>query len=267
MPIDTISDTYPDIHRHHESVGGPWGRMEQLYEDGNMSLPALDAALRTVGMGHGATLQGLAANLFSDDLGKVLAAICEYLAFGWLSAHAGLAQADVGYPANWAGEDPPVEGVLRAHQSEVAFDVKDGSGSGLSLLQDLLQRQVNAQAGPPQEPPRVHVALNAPTGQRWVNENFNGIVAPFRQELRTNGLGARRLRYDAGSGVTSAAKTVSPRGQQGLCSHSFIAMRNTSPARNVAIDSAGPPHAFDDDRARRRPANKALQRAGLAARC
>lgn len=199
MSISSISGTYPNIHRHHDSVGGQWGRMEQLYEDANMSLPALDAALEAVGIGGSAALQGVAADLFSDDLGKVLAAICEYLAFGWLTSYARLAQTDIGYPATWAGEDPPFEGVLRA-DTELAFDVKDGSGSGMSLLRDVLQRQVDAHVGPNQEPPEVHVALNAPTGQRWVNENFNRIVGPFRQELRANGIAARTLRYDAGSG-------------------------------------------------------------------
>lgn len=200
MTIDTLPKAFPSIHRLHESVGGRWGLMERLHNDANMSLPALDAALEAVGIGQSAALQGLAADLFSDNLGKVLAAICEYLAFGWLAAHAGLAQGDIGYPADWAGEDPPFEGVLRIEGSEEAFDVKDGSGSGLSLLLELLQKQVDAQAGREREPPRVHVALNAPTGQRWVNENFNQIVIPFRQELRTNGLNARKLRYNAGSG-------------------------------------------------------------------
>ena len=69
---DTIPATFPHIFRCHELVGGPWGIMHTSMRTAcNMSLPALDAALGTVGVGLGATLRGLPADVFSDDLGKV----------------------------------------------------------------------------------------------------------------------------------------------------------------------------------------------------
>jgi hypothetical protein len=200
VPIHTLQQHFPNIHRHHEVIGGPWGKMEDLYDDGAMCLQALDEALGRIGIGRGPALLGLVADLFSNDVATVLAAVGEYLAFGWLSQHLGFAQDGIGYPANWAGQDAPFDGVLRDAASEIAFDVKDGSGSGLSLLQELLQRQVDQHAALGQVAPRVHVAPNAPTGQRWVNENFNAIVGQFREELRAKGLGPRKLIYPAGSG-------------------------------------------------------------------
>jgi hypothetical protein len=48
--------------------------------------------------------------------------------------------------------------------------------------------------------PHLSVAVDAPSGQRWVDKNFNAIVGPFQKELRANGFSDRVLYFEAGSG-------------------------------------------------------------------
>jgi hypothetical protein len=192
---------YPNIDRLHQFIGGTRGMMQQFCEDANLNVPLLDDSLATIDATAKGSLSGLAKDLFSNDLGKVHAAICEFLGFAWLKQKSLLTEADIGYPRDWPGDDPPFEGVLVLGGAEVAFDVKDGSGSGQTLLKSLLEKALAQEAQRAAiEPPPLHLALNSPSGQKWVHDNFRLLVTPFTNELRTSGFSERTLKYEAGSG-------------------------------------------------------------------
>lgn len=198
MPTLDPFEAYPETSRLHRAIGGP-GRL--LREHFTRSLPALEDSLSRISVSGRPSLLALAKDLFSDDQGKVEAAICEFLAFGWLKQKALITDAEIGYPRDWPGDDPPFEGVLASGGAEYAFDVKDGSGSGLQLLIEVLERALAREATKASvRVPALHVAVDAPSGQRWVADNFRMIVDPFCEDLRRNGFSDRILTYKAGAG-------------------------------------------------------------------
>jgi hypothetical protein len=175
--------------------------MDQLARYHVASLSVLERTLPILDFKRRRSLFALAADLFSDNIKTINAAICEILTFGWLKAQGLMDESAVGYPSDWEGDDPPFEGRLRCGDEDLPFDVKDGSGSGVQLLNDVLLKVLTDAADAAAVPvPRLNVSVDAPSGQRWLDENFKSIVKPFRQELKTNGFANRVLYFEAGTG-------------------------------------------------------------------
>ena len=194
-------DLYPNIRSLNESLGCHRGAMDEFARYHVASLSVLECALPNLNFNKRPSLLALAADLFSDDFKKINAAICEITAFGWLKAKGLIDESAIGYPSDWNGDDPPFEGSLQCGEEDLPFDVKDGSGSGVQLLNNVLLKTLKYAAVAASVPvPSLRVAVNAPSGQRWFSDYFGSIVRPFREELEKNGFADRVLYFEAGSG-------------------------------------------------------------------
>ncbi len=189
----------PNLAAVRSARGGRTGLFGTLVESGDGCVPLIEATVGSLDMTSRPSLAALADDLFSEDWGRLWAAVHEILAFGWMKSRNAISEPDIGYPGDWDSDDPPFEGVLRGSQEDVAFDVKDGSGSGLLLLAGRVRRVVADFAGP-NPVPKVHVAADAPMGQRWFGENFPRIIRLLSEDLIRNGLTPRKIQIEAGSG-------------------------------------------------------------------
>ncbi len=175
--------------------------MENMARHQWTPLFALEAALENIDMDATSSLRNLSKKLFSTEQPAVVATIHEMIAFHWFIEKGLLTEEGIGFPPNWPSEGPPFEGVLVLGGRSLPFDVKDGSGSGLFLLQQELQQIADSEARlRGQAAPKIHVAVNAPTGQRWVRDNFAAITQPFRDELTRLGFQDRLVKVAAGAG-------------------------------------------------------------------
>lgn len=194
---------YQNIATLQQRSGKGPGVMARRCEHGASWLPRLDVALARLDMASRPSLRGLVDDLFSDDARRLFAAVVEVCSFDWLKQKGLLVERDVGFPSDWSGgDDPPFEGVLNVTGRSIPFDVKDGSGDGQRLLESILEGAAEAEAGRRGvAPPTVHVALDAPSGQKWVEDSFASLVRPFKADLAMNGVAPRIIRLTAGSGT------------------------------------------------------------------
>lgn len=194
---------YPNLRKIHGEKGSPECILAVMFEFGNSSLPLLESAISHLPINHSVSLRGLINDLFSANAKKAMAAICELIAFGWLIENGLILAENIGFPSDWKGEDPPFEGAfLLKNQTLIPFDIKDGSGVGIVLLEERLQKAMDKEfSATSGTAPKITVAVNAPTGQRWVNDSFNEIIEQFKNELKSNGFRARVIEIPAGSGT------------------------------------------------------------------
>ncbi|GMU05259.1 hypothetical protein [Corallococcus caeni] len=191
---------YPVLLALQQKWGAGAAAAQELIDHGSYSMPLLGDVLRRIPPGDSPSLRGLVDDLFSANGKKIHAALCEFLVFGWLHERGLLSGADIGYPQDWKGEDPPFEGCLRLGALDLPFDVKDGSGVGLMTLERILRKEAARFGAPSTSVPPISVAVDAPSGQKWVEDNFEAIVEPFRKDLKAHGFAPRLLELKAGSG-------------------------------------------------------------------